>query len=89
MKNQPQRAEYRFFSDTYIENQIVMRKKYRFFLSQQSRNQVEIGLFLEVGTVFHHRVFAQAEEVGFFLRAELEEGQNDKVQLRLAEVGVG
>ena len=24
------KAIYRFFSDTYIENQIVMRKKYRF-----------------------------------------------------------
>ena len=53
-------AKYIFFLETHHDNQRVTIKKYIFFLLQSRGIRVKITLVFKVGTVFCHRVFAQA-----------------------------
>ena len=57
---------------------------YKFFSSNPVENRVFSEGFSEVGAVFSHRVFAQSEQVGLLLDAEMEEIQKEDISFRLA-----
>ena len=69
------RCEVQIFVDGKLHQlndiQYFSKMRYTDFLSDLRRNLVEIDFLFEVGAVFHHSVFAQVQNNGFFFDAEV------------------
>ena len=62
-----------------MESNKLKKSYYKLFWSNQVGNRVFSEGFSEVGAVFCYRIFAQPEQVGLYLNAEVEEIQKEDI----------